>query len=278
MSNRNTQSSKQAARTRLRAERERQKKKESVRRQLIAGGALVAVLAVAGAIGVAVATSGGESAGGDTWAKASSAELVRPAHTTGKNGTDLVIGKKDAGHTLTLFADPRCPFCATLDQNLNETIQKDVDNGKYKVSFRLGTFLDDGTRGTGSKNALSAMGAALDVGTDAFLSYKSALFSKEYHPEEAGPDKFADNEYLLKVADTVPALKGNAKFRDAVKSGTYRRWVLEVSKRFDSFKVPTPTVKLDGKVLGTDTPNGKAAPFSPDAFNAEVDKAVKAKL
>lgn len=276
MSNRNTQSNKQAARERLRAERERQKKKESVRRQLFAGGALVAVLAVAGAIGVAVATSGGKNSGSDTWDKASSAKLVRPAHTTGRNGTDLVIGKKDAKHTLTLFADPRCPFCATLDQNLDATIRKDIGNGKYKASFRLGTFLDDGSQGTGSKHALSAMGAALDVGTDAFLRYKTALFSKEYHPEEAGPDKFADNDYLLKVADTVPALKGNARFRDAVKSGTYHRWVLEVSKRFHSFKVPTPTVRLDDKVLGTDTPNGKAAPFSPDAFNAEVDKAMKA--
>ncbi|MFI1156947.1 hypothetical protein [Streptomyces sioyaensis] len=50
-----------------------------------------------------------------------------------------------------------------------------------------------------------------------------------------------------------------------------------MSKSFNSFKVPTPTVKLDDKVLGTDTTDGKAAPSSPDAFNAEVDKAMKTK-
>lgn len=75
----------------------------------------------------------------------------------------------------------------------------------------------------------------------------------------------------------MPALKGNATFRDAVKAGTYHRWALEMSESFNTFKVVTPTVKLDDTVLGTDTPNGKAAPASPGAFNAEVGKAMKSK-
>ncbi|MFD7668232.1 thioredoxin domain-containing protein [Streptomyces sp. NPDC059788] len=278
MSNRNSQANKQAARERLRVERERQKKKEKVRRQLTVGGAIVAVLAIAGGIGVAVAKSGGDSGSGgsDTWAKAASAKLVQPANTSGKNGTDIVVGKKDAKHTLSLFEDARCPGCAGFEQNVGETIQKDLKDGKYKASIHLGTFLDNNLQGTGSKNALSAMGAALNVGPDAFLKYKEALFSKEFHPDER-QDKFADNDYLLKVADTVPALKGNAKFQDAVKAGTYNRWAMEMSEAFNGFKdvKSTPTVKLDDTVLGTDTANGKAAPSTPDAFNAAVDKAIK---
>ncbi|KOT91590.1 DSBA oxidoreductase [Streptomyces sp. NRRL F-5755] len=279
MSNRNSQANKQAARERLRIERERQKKKEKVRRQLTVGGAIVAVLAIAGGIGVAVANSGGGDSGGgaDKWAKAASAKLVQPANTSGKNGLDIVIGKKDAKHTLTLFEDARCPGCASFEQNVGETVQKDIKAGKYKASFHLGTFLDNNLQGTGSKNALSAMGAALNVSPDAFLKYKEALFSKKYHPEETGPDKFADNDYLLKVAGTVPDLKGNAKFESAVKAGTYNRWALEMSENFNSFKdvKSTPTIKLDDTVLGTDSPNGKVAPSSPDAFNADVDKAMK---
>ena len=58
MSNRNNQANKQAARERLRAERERQAKKDRLRRQLIVGGAIVGVLAIAGGIGVAVANIG----------------------------------------------------------------------------------------------------------------------------------------------------------------------------------------------------------------------------
>lgn len=280
MSNRNNQANKQAARERLRAERERQAKKERTRRQLIVGGAVVGVLAIAGGIGLLVANAGGGDGGGgggDVWAKAAKAPLVKPANTSGAGGTSIVIGKPDAKNTLALFEDARCPGCANFEQKVGETVQKDIKDGKYKASFHIGTFLDGNLQGTGSKNALSAMGAALNVSPDAFLEYKQALFSKEFHPNEAGPDKFADDSYLIKVADTVPALKGNAAFQKAVKTGTYDRWALAVSDAFDKVKdvTSTPTVKLNDTVLGTDTPQGKAAPSDPAAFTAMVDKAMK---
>lgn len=281
MSNRNSQANKQAARERLRAERERQAKKERMRRQLTVGGAIVAVLAVAGGIGVMVANSGGGedggAAGGDAWAKAAKAKLVKPAHTSGTDGTTITIGKADAKNTLALFEDARCPGCANFEQNVGKQVQKDIEDGKYKATFHLGTFLDGNLKGTGSKNALSAMGAALNVSQDAFLSYKEALFSKEFHPDEMGPDKFADDSYLIKVADTVPALKGNAAFQKAVKAGTYDRWALEVSDHFNTFKdvTSTPTVKLNDTILGTDSPQGKVAPSTVESFTSQVDKALK---
>ncbi|MFG2140640.1 thioredoxin domain-containing protein [Streptomyces sp. NPDC048650] len=287
MSNRNSQANKQAARDRLRAERERQAKKERVRRQLVVGGAVVGVLAVAGGIGLAVANSGGgdsggggatAAAGGDkVWAKAAKAKLVEPANTSGEKGTTIVVGKPDAKNTLNLFEDARCPGCASFEQTIGATVEKDIKDGKYKASYHLGTFLDGNLKGTGSKNALSALGAALDVSPDAFLKYKYALYSKEFHPDETGPDKFADDSYLIKVADTIPALKGNAAFQKNVKGGTYDRWALEMSDAFNSNKdvTSTPTIKLNGTVLGTDTPQGKAAPSTVADFNSQVDKALK---
>ncbi|GES34423.1 thioredoxin domain-containing protein [Streptomyces angustmyceticus] len=281
MSNRNNQANKQAARERLRAERERQAKKDRIRRQLIVGGAIVGVLAIAGGIGVAVSnmdsgSSAGSGGSGD-WAKAAKAPLVKPQNTSGKNGTTVVVGKKDAKNTLNLFEDPRCPGCAAFEQNVGATVEKDIKDGKYKASYHLGTFLDANLKGTGSKEALSALGAALNVSPDAFLKYKYALYSKEFHPDETGPDKFADDSYLIKVADTVPALKGNAAFQKAVKSGTYDRWALEMSDAFSAVKdvTSTPTIKLNDTVLGTDSPQGKVAPSSPAAFNSMVDKALK---
>ncbi|MGP8302466.1 thioredoxin domain-containing protein [Streptomyces inhibens] len=284
MSNRNNQANKQAARERLRAERERQAKKERIRRQLTVGGAIVGVLAIAGGIAVAVANTGGGSdsaataaAGSDVWAKAAKAKLVKPANTTGAKGTTIVIGKPNAKNTLSLFEDPRCPGCAGFEQNVGETVEKDIKDGKYKASYHLGTFLDANLKGTGSKNALSALGAALNVSSDAFLKYKYALYSKEYHPEETGPDKFADDSYLIKVADTIPALKGNAAFQKAVKSGTYDRWALEMSTEFNSHKevTSTPTVKVNDTVIGTDSPQGKVAPSSLAEFTSMVDKELK---
>ncbi|AOP46352.1 thioredoxin domain-containing protein [Streptomyces lydicus] len=286
MSNRNNQANKQAARERLRAERARQAKKEKVRRQLIVGGAIVAVLAIAGGIGVAVTNSGGgdsggtaaDSAGGSqVWAKAAKAKLVKPANTSGANGTTVVIGKPDAKNTLSLFEDPRCPGCANFEQNVGATVEKDIKDGRYKATYHLGTFLDTNLKGTGSKNALSAMGAALNVSPDAFLKYKYALYSKTYHPDETGPDKFADDSYLIKVADTVPALKGNAAFQKDVKGGTFDRWALEMSTEFNGHKevASTPTLKVNDTVIGTDSAQGKVAPSTVPTFNSMVDKELK---
>lgn len=272
MSNRNSQANKQAARERLRAERERQAKKDKVRRQLTVGGAIVVVLAIAGGIGLAVANSGGgdESSPEDTWAKAKNAKLVKPANTSGANGTDIEIGKKDAKNTLALYEDPRCPGCANFEQNVGKTVEKDIADGKYKATFHLGAFLDNNLQGTGSKNAVSALGAALNKSPEAFLQYKYALYSKKYHPEETGPDKFADDAYLIKVADTVPELKGDKQFQQAVKNGTYDRWALETSDAFDAQS--TPTIKLNDKLLSAD---GQSAPSTAAVFNSLVEKNLK---
>ncbi|KIZ18260.1 thioredoxin domain-containing protein [Streptomyces natalensis] len=283
MSNRNTQANKQAARERLRAERERQAKKDKTKRQLIVGGAVVGVLAVAGGIGLAVANAGGgssgsvSSGGGTDWAKVAKQKLVKPANTSGTNGTTVVIGKPDAKNTVSLFEDPRCPGCAVFEENVGATVEKDIKDGKYKASYHIGTFLDANLQGTGSKNALSALGAALNVSPDAFLKYKYALYSKQYHPDETGPDKFADDSYLLKVANTVPALKGNAAFQKNLKSGTYDRWALAMSDDFNSHKdvTSTPSIKVNDTVIGTKTPQGVAAPSTVAQFNSMVAKELK---
>ncbi|AZM62803.1 MULTISPECIES: DsbA family protein [unclassified Streptomyces] len=269
MSKRNSQAAKTAARERLRQERERQAKKAKAKRQLVVALSVVGVLAAAGGIGYAVVQANKPSA----WEAAKNAELVKPANSTGKNGTTVVIGKPEAKKTLELYEDPRCPICASFEQTVGETIEKDVEDGKYKVRFIGASFLDRNLTGEGSKNALSALGAALNVSPEAFMAYKSALYSAEYHPEESD-DKFKDDAYLIEVADTVDALKGNKEFQAAVNDGTYDRWALEMSDTFDDSDVQgTPTVKMDGeKLTGAD---GKNAPMTVEEFNTAVDKALK---
>ncbi|GHF31603.1 DSBA oxidoreductase [Streptomyces mashuensis] len=280
MSKRNTWEHKQTARERLRAERERQAKKEKTRRQLLVGGAVVAILAVAAGIGVAVTTMG-KDGGGSTdasWKAAADKPLVKPANTGGDKGTEIVLGKKDAPHTLEIYQDMRCPICSSFEQNVGDTIDKDLKDGKYKVSYHIGTFLDRNPQiaGTGSKNALSALGAALNVSTDAFAAYNKALYSKANHPEET-KDEFAKDDVLLKVAQEVPALKNNAEFEKNVKDGTYDKWALEVSDAFDKAKdvTGTPTLKLDGKKLTVDTPYGKGAPTTLESFTSVMAAQLK---
>ncbi|MGW0190996.1 DsbA family protein [Streptomyces sp. NPDC003362] len=246
MSKRNSQSAKTAARERLRQERERQAKREKTRRQLIVAGSMVAVLALAGGIGYAVVQTNQPSA----WEAAADAKVVAPANTSGKDGTTILVGDSKTDNVVHLYEDPRCPACASFEQTIGETVNKGMEDGDYKLSFTLGTFLDGNLGGEGSKNALSALGAALNVSTDAFLDYKAALYSAEYHPAET-TDELAEDDYLIKVANTVDALKGNKKFQDAVEKGTYDAWAMKMSDSFDKTEdvKSTPTIKINDKVI-----------------------------
>ncbi|MER8090647.1 DsbA family protein [Streptomyces sp. NPDC058316] len=270
MSKRNSQANKAAARERLRAERERQAKKDKARRQIIVGVSVVGVLAIVGAGTWGVMQLNKPS----HWEAAKDAKNVTaPKNTSGENGTTVVIGKSTAKKTLELYEDSRCPICATFEQTIGETVHKDVDAGKYKVKYIGATFIDNASNGEGSKNALSALGAALNVSPEAFLDYKYALYSAKYHPEETD-DKFKDDAYLIKIADTVDALKGNKDFQKDVEDGTYDSWAMKMSAAFDKSGVRgTPTLKMDGKTL-TD---GKSenAPMTVADFNTAIDKALK---
>jgi protein-disulfide isomerase len=273
MSKRNSKEAKTAARERLRLERERQAKRAKVKRQAVVAGSVVGVLALAGGIGYAVAQANKP----EYWENVQSEKLVKPANTSGENGTTVTIGKDSAKKTLAIYEDPRCPICAQFEQAVGSTVDKDVTDGKYKIQFVGATFLDDKLGGEGSKNALSALGAALNVSPEAFLDYKNALYSTKYHPEETD-DKFKDDSYLIKVADTVPALKNNTKFQTAVKNGTYDKWALVMSERFDTdsekFKIQgTPSLVMDGKLVNGS--NG-SVPMSVADYETAIASALKA--
>ncbi|MHB9862493.1 thioredoxin domain-containing protein [Streptomyces sp. YIM S03343] len=269
MSKRNSQDQKFAARERLRIEREKQAKKDKIRRQLIVAGAIVAVLGVAGGIGYVVVQNT-KSTG---WDAVKDAKVVPPTNTTGAKGATVIIGKSTAKKTLKIYEDPRCPVCSEFEQVIGKTVEKDIAAGKYKLQFIGGTFLDNNTNGEGSKNAMSALGAALNVSPQAFLDFKYAMYSKNFHPDETD-DKFKDDAYLIKIGNTVPALKNNATFQNAVKNGTYDAWALAMSKTFDTNKdgvTGTPTIVMNGKAL---TANG-GVPRTVADFNSVVDAALK---
>ncbi|MCT9082718.1 DsbA family protein [Streptomyces fulvoviolaceus] len=269
MSKRNSQQAKNAARERLRLERERQAKRAKIKRQVIVVCSIVGVLAIAGGISYAVVQGNKPS----YWEAAKDDKLVKPANSTGTNGTTVVIGESSAKKTLVMYEDPRCPVCAQFEQTVGSTVDKDVEDGKFKIQYVGATFLDGNLGGEGSKNGLSALGAALNVSGEAFLEYKTAMYSTKWHPEESD-DKFKDDDYLIKIAQTVPALKDNTKFQNAVKNGTYDKWALEMSEKFNKDGVTgTPTLKMDGKTL---TGSDGNAPMTVADFNTAIEAALKA--
>ncbi|MCX4822446.1 DsbA family protein [Streptomyces sp. NBC_01142] len=272
MSARNSQANKAAARERLRVERERQAKKDKVRRQLVVIGSTVAVIAAAGGVAYGVMQANKPT----HWESVSSKKNVTaPKNTEGENGTTVVIGKPAAKKTLELYEDSRCPVCATFEQAAGETVKKDIDAGKYKIKYIGATFIDGekSINGEGSKNALSALGAALNVSPEAFMEYKAALYSTKFHPAETD-DKFSKDSYLLEVADSVAALKSNSEFKKNVEDGTFDGWAMKMSDAFDDSGVgATPTLKMDGKKIVA--AGSKNAPMTVEQFNAAIDKALK---
>ncbi|MEI5100050.1 thioredoxin domain-containing protein [Streptomyces sp. PmtG] len=271
MSKRNSQASKQAARERIRAQQEAERKRDKRKRSILVGASIVGVLAIAGGISYAVVQNNKPG----YWDDAKDQKLVKPANTSGENGTTVVIGKDSAKKTLKVYEDPRCPICASFEQSVGPTVEKDIKDGKYKVQFVGATFLDNNFPGEGSRNAMSALGAALNVSPDAFLAYKKALFSADNHPAESD-DKFKDDSYLIKVAGEVPELKKSAAFKKAVNDGTYDRWALEMSQAFQDNKdgvEGTPAFVMDGKQLkGGD---GRNAPMTVKDFDKAVNTALK---
>jgi protein-disulfide isomerase len=247
----------------MRIERERQVKRQRIRRQLFAGAGVAGVLIAATSIAVFVRTHGDAEASADT-------PLIKPAHASGKDGTTVVLG--EAKDTLDLYEDPRCPVCADFEQNVGGEVLKGYRDGRYRLSFTFGTFLDGMAGGSGSHKALGALGAALDVSPDAFLDYHAQLYAKGNHPSEH-EDKFSNVSYLLKVAERVPALKDNAKFKAAVKEGAFAGWANRMSAKFNASKVAgTPTLKYNGRTVAVS--NG-TAPMTPQDFTRALNSVAR---
>lgn len=248
------------ARERLHAERAAQARRAKVRGRLLAGGAVAAVLALATGIGLFAAKSSGT--GGED--EAAGKPFVQPAHTTGTDGIVIPYGKPDARHVLTIWLDPRCPFCAGVEQGLGPTIKEQADAGAYRVEYRFATFLDKSLGGgKGSKRALNALGAAVNESPEKFMEYAQVLFKN--HPEDETDDKFGSTATLLELADQVPGLRTPA-FNQAVKELTYMPWVEKAGQAFYDENINgTPAVFIDGKKITVNSGKGIES-VSPDAF------------
>ncbi|MDH6124751.1 thioredoxin domain-containing protein [Kitasatospora sp. GP82] len=265
--------SKPSPRERLREAQLREARAAAVRRRVVVGASIVGVLALAGATTLAISTAdNGSGTGSSDSAKTLSVStaLVTPANTAGQNGTVVVYGKADAPHTLQVYEDFRCPICKHFEGSAGPAVQQLADSGTYKIEYHLAAFLDDNLGGQGSKNALAAVGAALDEGGVAkFKQLHDVLYANQ--PDER-VDGFGNVNRILDLASQVPGLKTDA-FTKAVTEGTYRPWASKVATAFNSSGVTgTPTVKLDGKALELFDPKG--TPLTGEQFTALVQQTI----
>ncbi|MEU9234648.1 thioredoxin domain-containing protein [Streptomyces subrutilus] len=257
------------ARERLHAEGEARARRARVRGRLLVGGSVAAVLALTAGVALLAAESSG-AAGGDEAAAAAGKPFVRPAHTTGEDGIVVPYGKPDAQHVLTIWLDPRCPFCAGAEQGLGATIKEQADAGAYRVEYRFATFLDKALGGgKGSRRALGALGAAVNESPERFMDYLQVL--SRNHPEQETDDKFGSTATLLELADQVPGLRTPA-FDQAVEEHTYMPWVEKVGRAFHDEGVEgTPAVFIDGKKITVNSGKGIES-ITPEAFKRLIEE------
>ena len=244
-----------SARSRLRAERRRRQRARARVRKAAIATAVAAVL-LGGGVAIAIATSPGTSASGPA---------AVPANASGTDGTVITYGSASARNTLDLWEDFRCPYCDRLEKVDGPAMQQLADNGRYKIRYHVGTFLDQSLGGRGSMNALAAAGAALNEGPAKFKAFHDVLYADQPAEED---DAFADSDHLLSLAAKVPGLTAPA-FVKAVKNGTYVAWAHKVSDAFNRSGVgSTPTVKLNGRPLTVIDGNGD--PITPAQYTALI--------
>ncbi|MET9853436.1 thioredoxin domain-containing protein [Streptomyces sp. NPDC006450] len=246
------------ARIRMREEREARARREKRRGRVLMGGALVAVLALAVGIGMYAAKSS------DSVDEGAGKPFVQPAHTTGEDGIAIPYGKADAKNVLSVWLDPRCPYCAGVEIGLGKTVKEQAEAGTYRVEYHFATFLDKALGGgKGSKRAVNALGAAVNESPEKFMEYLQVLY--ENHPEKETDDTFGSTATLLDLADQVPGLRTPA-FNQAVKELTYMPWVEKVGQAFyDQDMKGTPDVSVNGTKLTVNSGKGIDS-ITPDEF------------
>ncbi|MYS05417.1 thioredoxin domain-containing protein [Streptomyces sp. SID6041] len=215
---------------------------------------LVAAAVSAGLIGLAAvgcSQNGAATAAVVAAAPADRAEVLAQL-SAAVRGTKIVVGDERAPHTVTVYVDPRCGYCAKFEGSGGTVLADEAAAGTVRVEYVVASFLDERTGGTASARAANALRAAVDAGPGRFALFQAALFASR---PAAGADGHGDGfpaERLLRIADGVAGLR-SAAFDRAVREDTHRRWVADAERAFEESGVGgTPTVLVDGAALPGD--------------------------
>jgi protein-disulfide isomerase len=228
----------------------------SDRTKVIAGIAVVAVLAVA-VIGYVVfqqmkpATSTSDAIPQAPADHVISAPAVR-------DGNTVLVGKDSATVTVDVYEDFLCPICGTFEKTYGSDIKKAVDDGKVKVRYHILPMLNRLSNPEGYST--DSANAALCVADDGkFNAFHAALFAKQPEEGEAGYTK----DQLIKLGKEVGVT--SAGFEACVQNQTYKTQLDELMTQTSndpSLKDPetgrfrgTPSVASGGKLIDLDNKN-----------------------
>jgi hypothetical protein len=188
----------------------------------------------------------------------------------------IVYGDADAPHTLDVYEDMRCSYCADVEHELGVTMKALADRGTYRIAYHVANFLDRGNEHGGSTNALAALGAAASQGIDQFASLRVALHD---YRRRHGSEGLADLDVIRGIVAQAPGVDLLA-VGQAINEDRYRAWALATGPAslaalraaWEAASLPgragTPAAFLDGKAVEVLTEQGE--PLSAEEFERNV--------
>ncbi|WP_394613602.1 DsbA family protein [Lentzea sp. JNUCC 0626] len=228
----------------------------SDRTKVIAGIAVVAVLAVA-VIGYVVF----QQMKPDT--SATDAIPLAPAdHTISapavREGNTVLVGKDTATVTVDVYEDFLCPICGTFEKTYGTDIKKAVEDGKVKIRYNILPMLNRLSSPEGYST--DSANAALCVADDGkFNAFHAALFAKQPEEGEAGYTQ----DQLIKLGKDVGVTATG--FESCVRSQTYKTQLDELMSKTSNDPAlrdaesgrfrGTPSVASGGKLIDLDNKN-----------------------
>lgn len=208
---------------------------------------VLGVLVVAGLAGWSFASFRGGGSGGSAGGNANFSASVQ--------GALVVAGNKNAPHTVDVYEDFICPFCARFESDHGANMAKAISDGKIQVRYHVLGFLNKYSNPAGySLRAANAGVCAAEAGV--FSAYHKKLFDEAPAEGSAG---YSDQELIQKAKDvgapaSIDKCITSGKFTKVIASETERA-MKDPSLKSDQGRFGTPRVTVDGKVVDdTDGP------------------------
>ena len=250
---RNARKRKQAA---LAVAQARGKSGGSDRTKVIAGVAVVAVLALA-VIGYVVFQQSRPSKSATDAVPLAPADHTISAPAIREGGT-VLVGKDTATVTVDVYEDFLCPICGTFEKTYGTDIKKAVEDGKVKIRYHVLPMLNRLSSPEGYST--DSANAALCVADDGkFNAFHAALFHTQPEEGEAGYTK----DQLIKLGKEVGVT--SPSFESCVQNQTYKAQLDELMSKTSNDPAlrdaetgrfrGTPSVASGGKLVDLDNKN-----------------------
>jgi protein-disulfide isomerase len=223
---------------------------EARRRSMIAGGVVLAVIALIVAIFVVVQN-----------ARHTTASTGGATPTGFDANYSVTVGKTTAPVTVIAYEDFQCPICRQFEQANSAQLDAWVTAGTVKIEYRPISFLDRSSSTNYSTRALNAAAALVTLQPTAFATFHQELFNNQPAEGSAG----LSDQTLIALA--VQAGAPQAGMTTAITDQSYKAWTIRATDAASKAGVTgTPTIKVNGKQLSD---NGAAS------LKTAVDAATK---